>query len=240
MIYGVRYFLIVVYTVLWGTLGSAMAFFDREGRFTCWVARSWIRWVVVTCGVRIQCEGLENFDHERPFVLMTNHQSVFDIAAIVLTLPTEFHFVAKKELAYIPFFGWALAWSGVGVMVDRSNHDRAVASLKAAAERVRGGARVIIFPEGTRSPTGELQAFKSGGFHLAIQAGVPIVPATVSGTLKVTPRRSLRVDSGTIKIVYGKPIETEGLDTDARSALKDRVREAIQAGFDWELQAPAG
>lgn len=240
MIYVFRYLLILVYTVLWGTLASAAAFFDRGGRFTCWVARNWIRWVVVSCGVRIECEGLENFDPGRPFVLMTNHQSVFDIAAIVLTLPTNFHFVSKKELAWIPFFGWALAWSGVGIMVDRSNRSRSVASLRAAAERIRGGANVIIFPEGTRSPTGELQAFKSGGFHLAIQAQVPVVPATVSGTLAITPRKSLRVESGRIKIRYGKPIPTEGLVEKDREALKVHVREAIQAGFDPELQRAGG
>ncbi len=239
MIYLLRYFLIVVYTIIWGTIACVGILFGGGTPLTCWVARNWIGWIVASCGIRIEAEGLQNFDPAAPLVLMTNHQSVFDIAAIVLTLPTDFHFVAKKELARVPFFGWALAGSGVGIMVDRRNRERSVKSLRQAAQRIREGANVIVFPEGTRSPTGELQAFKSGGFHLALQAGVPIVPATVSGSLRITPRGSLRVEPGTIKIVYGKPIPTEGLEVDDRDALKDRVRQAIEAGFDRQMQGPA-
>lgn len=236
MIYVARYALIMVYTIIWGTIAVVgMAFGDRHAH-TCWVARNWIGWVVASCGIKIEAEGLENFDPDEPFVLMTNHQSVFDIAAIVLTLPSDFYFVAKKELARIPFFGWSLAWSGIGIMVDRSNRHHSVASLTAAAEQVRNGAHVIVFPEGTRSPTGALRSFKSGGFHLALQAGVPVLPATVSGSLRITPRGSLRVESGPIKIRYGKPISTEGLVTEDREKLKIQVAEAIRAGFDPDLQ----
>jgi len=101
---------------------------------------------------------------------------------------------------------------------------------------VRRGANVILFPEGSRSPTGELRPFKSGGFHLAIQAGVPVVPATVSGSRRITPKHSLRVESGTVKIVYGKPIPTAGLDIEDREELKRKVREAILAGYDPAFQ----
>ena len=109
--------------------------------------------------------------------------------------------------------------------------------MRRAAERIRGGINVIIFPEGTRSPDGTLQPFKSGGFHLALDAQVPVIPVTVSGSRQLTPKRSLQVRSGTIKVVYGVPIPTVGLTARDRETLKRRVAEAIQAGYDTELQA---
>jgi 1-acyl-sn-glycerol-3-phosphate acyltransferase len=108
--------------------------------------------------------------------------------------------------------------------------------MKRAAERIRTGTNVIIFPEGTRSTSGEMGPFKSGGFHLAIEAGVPILPITVSGTNHITPKGSLRIESGRVRILYGKPLPTAGLDLEARGRLKEEVRRAISAGFDPDLQ----
>jgi len=126
------------------------------------------------------------------------------------------------------------------IIIDRGNNTRAVRSLQAAAARVRGGENVIIFPEGTRSSDAVLHDFKSGGFHLAIQSGVPIVPVTVSGTHRITPRGSLRIESGRVSIRYGKPVPTQGLEVENRNDLKKRVREAILAGYDPLLQPQGG
>lgn len=235
VIYAVRYLLVLLYTIVWGVPATLVGPFDRRGRVVCWIGRQWIRWILASCGIRVEAEGLEHVDRERPQIFMCNHQSVVDIAALVRTLPVDFHFVAKRELGWIPLFGWALA-SSVGIMVDRSNRARAVRTLREGARRVREGANLIIFPEGTRSPTGELGPFKSGGFHLSIEAQVPIVPVTVSGSGHITPKRSLRVESGTVKIVYGKPIATRGLTVDDREELKRRVRASIEAGYDRAFQ----
>jgi 1-acyl-sn-glycerol-3-phosphate acyltransferase len=170
VIYVVRYLLIALYTVIWGLPATLIAPFDRGGRIICWIGRQWCSWIFATCGIRVVVEGLENVDPRQPYVFMNNHQSVADVGALVTTIPVDFGFIAKRELAWIPFFGWALALS-VGIMIDRGNNERAVASLVKASDKVRAGTNVIIFPEGTRSPTGELRAFKSGGFHLAILAG---------------------------------------------------------------------
>jgi 1-acyl-sn-glycerol-3-phosphate acyltransferase len=146
--------------------------------------------------------------------------------------------VAKRELLRVPFFGWALALADQ-VVIDRDDREQAVASLKRAAERIRGGVSVIIFPEGTRSPDARLkpvESFKSGGFHLAIEARVPIVPTTVSGSHHITPKRSLKIRSGVIKVHYGKPIPTAELSIDDRNELKRRVREALLAGYDPAFQ----
>jgi 1-acyl-sn-glycerol-3-phosphate acyltransferase len=231
LIYLLRYGLIVIYTIFWGLLASIVGLFDRSGEFVIWVARHWIGWILESCGVVVECEGLEGLDRSQPYVLMSNHQSVFDIAAIVSTWPESWRFVAKRELTWIPFFGWALAIGG-HVIIDRSRRERAVASLERAARRVREGTNVIIFPEGTRSPSGHLIEFKSGGFHLAIQAGVPVLPIAISGTRHITPKRSLRIESGRVRIHYGKPIPTGGMTPLDRNRLKDLVRAAIEANLD--------
>ncbi len=237
MIYVFRYSLIVLYTVFWGLVCCVAVLFDRSGDFGPWVGRHWVDWIFRTCGIRVVVEGLDHIDPEQPYIFMCNHQSVADIGVLILTLPVSWRFVAKRELLKIPFFGWAVAASRQ-VVIDRGNRPRAVESLKIAAARIRGGVNVIIFPEGTRSETGEMRGFKSGGFHLAIESGAPILPVTVSGSQRITPKRSLRVESGTIKIVYGRPIPTDHLDIEDRHALKETVRKAIAEGYDWSFQAP--
>lgn len=235
MVYVARYLLIVLYTIVWGIPACLVPLFDRSGEGVIWIGRQWARWIFWSCGVSVETEGLENVDPRRPCVFMSNHQSVTDIGAIVVTLPVSWRFVAKRELTWIPLFGWALRLGG-HVIVDRGDHERAVESLRRAAEQIRGGTSVVIFPEGTRSETGEMRAFKSGGFHLALEAQVPIVPITVSGSRRLTPKRSLRIERGRVKVAYGKPIETLGLTVEDRDALKQRVRDAITSGYDWRLQ----
>jgi 1-acyl-sn-glycerol-3-phosphate acyltransferase len=168
---------------------------------------------------------------------MSNHQSLVDIAAIVSTLPRtqSWRFVAKKELARVPIFGQAIVASG-HIIIDRGDRARAVESLRRAAEIIRAGTTVIVFPEGTRSPRGNLRAFKSGPFHLALEAQVPIIPVTVSGSQRITPKGQLIVHRGVVKIVYGKPIPTRGLSLDGRKELAGRVREAIVRGYDVAFQ----
>jgi 1-acyl-sn-glycerol-3-phosphate acyltransferase len=233
--YAIRFALISLYTVFWGI--PAMLVGPFSGEAVVWIGRRWVSWIFRTCGVRVVAEGLENVDRTQAYVFMSNHQSVLDIGALVLTLPVSWRFVAKRELTYVPFFGWALALSDQ-IVIDRGNRASSVRSLRRAAERIRGGVNVIIFPEGTRSLTGRMREFKSGGFHLAIEAQVPILPVTVSGSFDLIPKRSLKVRSGTIKVVYGAPIPTLGLDVDGRHALKQRVREAIERGYDAALQGP--
>ena len=238
MIYVLRYLWIVLCTVLWGTAALAGLVFDRSGEVVIHCGRRWIDWILRGCGIRVEVEGLENVRRDGPQIFMPNHQSALDVAAVIRAIPVSFRFVAKKEVTRIPFIGWA-AIGGGHIIVDRADNAQAVARLKEAAGRIRDGTNVIIFPEGTRSVTGRLRPFKSGGFHLAIQSQVPVVPVSVSGARLLTPKRSLKVRSGRLKVVIGKPIPTRGLTVDDRHALKDRVRDALLAGFDPALQGPA-
>jgi len=235
VIYVVRYVWIVVCTIVWGTAALVSIVIDRSGEGVIWIGRRWIRWILWGCGIRVETRGTENVATGAPQIFMPNHQSALDIAAVIHAIPVSFRFVAKKEILRIPFVGWAAAGGG-HIIVDRSDNTQAVARLKQAAGRIRAGTNVIIFPEGTRSVTGHLRPFKSGGFHLAIQSGVPIVPVSVSGSQRLTPKRSLRVRSGRLVVVIGRPIPTAGLGVEDRQALKERVREALLAGFDPDLQ----
>jgi 1-acyl-sn-glycerol-3-phosphate acyltransferase len=232
-----RLLLVGLYTVIVGVPVIAASPFDREARAVRVLGRIWVRWILRTYGIRVEVEGLENVPARAPVILMSNHQSLLDIAAIIHTLPpsVSWRFVAKKELVRVPIFGWCLVTTGQ-IIVDRGNRERAIASLRRAAERIRGGASVIVFPEGTRSPNGSLRPFKSGPFHLALEAQVPIVPVTVSGSQRITPKGSLTVHPGVVKIVYGKPIPTRGVAIADRARLKARVRAAIAAGYDVAFQ----
>jgi 1-acyl-sn-glycerol-3-phosphate acyltransferase len=232
-----RLLLIGIYTVIIGVPVIALSPFDREARAMRALGRTWIRWILATYGIRVEEEGLANVPARAPVILMSNHQSLIDIAAIVHTLPpsVSWRFVAKRELVRVPIFGWCLVATGQ-IIVDRGNRERAVASLRRAAERIRGGASVIVFPEGTRSPGGSLRPFKSGPFHLALEAQVPIIPVTVSGSQRITPKGSLRVHPGVVKIAFGRPIPTRGVSLEQRAELKARVRAAIAAGYDLAFQ----
>ena len=231
-----QFALIGLYTIVIGVPIIAASFFDG-GRTMLALGRVWARWILATFRVRVDVAGLENVPTHAPIILMSNHQSLADIAAIVSTLPdsVKWRFVAKKELVRVPIFGQALVASG-HIIIDRGNRERAVASLHRAAERIRAGISVIVFPEGARSPDGHLRRFKSGPFHLAVEAQVPIVPITVSGSQHITPKGSLRVHAGRVKIVYGKPIPTRGVAIADRKLLEAQVRDAIARGYDVAYQ----
>jgi 1-acyl-sn-glycerol-3-phosphate acyltransferase len=239
VIYLYRFALIVLSTVIWAGTACVVGLFDRSGEGAVWAARNWVRWILTSCRVEVECDGLESLDPNQPYVFMSNHQSVFDVAAIVSTLPVSFRFVAKRELTWIPIFGWALVL-GRHIIVDRRNRTRSVESLESAARQVRGGTNVIIFPEGTRSATGSLGEFKSGGFHLAIRAGVPVFPIAISGSRRIAAAKSLRVESGRIRVSYGSPIPTATFTMADRNELKKLARAAIASGIDPDFPRAPG
>jgi 1-acyl-sn-glycerol-3-phosphate acyltransferase len=237
LIYVLRYLWVVLCTTFWGTVALPTMLLDRSGEGVIWIGRRWIRWILRGCRIEVETRGAGNVDPAHPQIFMPNHQSALDVAAVLVALPVSFRFVAKKEITRIPFIGWA-AIGGGHIIVDRGDNAQAVARLKQAVSRIRTGTNVVIFPEGTRSVSGRLRPFKSGGFHLAIQSGVPIVPVTVSGSWRLTPKRSLKLRSGRLVVTIGKPIATAGLGVDDRERLKARVRDALLAGFDPALQEP--
>ena len=161
-------------------------------------------------------------------VYASNHSSMFDIWALSLVLPGSTRFVAKAELARIPVMGPAMLRAG-HVTIDRFNRKRAFEAYDRAATTIKSGISTIVFPEGTRSRTGELLPFKNAPFGLAIAAQVPIVPVYVHNTFQIMPKGAWRLRRLPIRIRIGAPIPTAGMTLDDREALRDRVRAAIEA-----------
>jgi 1-acyl-sn-glycerol-3-phosphate acyltransferase len=187
----------------------------RDERAAYRVCQVWARLNLLASGVRVKTRRLASLDPSSAYVFMSNHRSQFDILALVTALPEfQLRWVAKKELERVPVFGWALRNAG-HIIIDRSNHEQAVASLGAAREKMARGVSVMIFPEGTRAlPDEDLLPFKKGGFMLALETGFPIVPVAVRGSADVLPSHSWRARSGTIDVVVGGPIVVEGVDRD--------------------------
>lgn len=200
----------------------------HRGGFYDWVHHAWSRTMLALSGVAVETRGLESVELGRPQVFASNHQSWYDVLSIAAVLPKRYRFVAKKELERVPFFG--PAWKAAGhVSVDRTNTQSAIASLDEAGRRIKEDASsIVIFPEGTRSATGELLPFKKGGIMLALRAGVDIVPVYVQGSREVLPRDGWRVTPGRIIVRFGTAIPTAGLSARDRDALVAQVREAIE------------
>ncbi len=200
-----------------------------KGRVFLVVSKVYSRIVLRAFGIRVAASGLENIDPARPYVFMSNHLSHADSPALALVIPQPLHWVFKKELARIPVFGWALLACGQ-IMVDRSDPDRSRATLAEALAGLSGNSSVMIYPEGTRSRDGALQPFKKGGFWMAVQAGLPIVPVRVSGTREIVAAGSLAVKPGTARVELFPSVETRGRTPDDIPELMARVREAMASG----------
>lgn len=204
--------------------------FDRKGRIIHNYARTWGWLIIKSSGVSVVVSGVDRLERGKPHILMANHQGAYDIFALLAYLPVHFKWLAKEKLFKIPVFGWAMGAAGY-ISIDRKGKKKALESLENAVAKVRQGASVLVFPEGTRSPDGKIHPFKKGGFALAIKAGVPIVPISIRGSREVLPRSSLRVRPGKIEITIGKQIPTDHRTMADRGVLMEEVREAIESTF---------
>jgi 1-acyl-sn-glycerol-3-phosphate acyltransferase len=209
-------------------MGLVLRLFDSSGDRVLDLARAWSGWVTSFAGVKIVVENRANLVPDRPYVFMANHASSLDIWAVFVAIPRRIRLIAKKQLARIPFFGWVM-WAGRFIFIDRKNGVAARRSIEVAGQRIHDGDSVLLFPEGTRTRDGTLGPFKKGGFHLALKAGVPIVPVALRGTRELMPRGSLLLRSGTMTVVIGDPIPTQGLSDEDRANLGERVRSVVEA-----------
>jgi 1-acyl-sn-glycerol-3-phosphate acyltransferase len=224
------WFCIVVATLALGFLAFITYPFDRKGEVVHRYARLWGRVALWANRVRVSVEGVEDLKGDGPYIFMSNHQGSYDIFALLGYLPFQFKWLAKKELFSIPFFGWTMAAAGY-ISIDREGTRETVEAMNKAAERIRDGMSVVIFPEGSRSPDGKIQDFKKGGFTLAIKSKVPIVPLAITGSREIMPKQRLTAASGEIKIRVSRPIETIRYSMKDRKDLMEKVKEMILKNF---------
>jgi 1-acyl-sn-glycerol-3-phosphate acyltransferase len=183
------------------------------------------------CAIPLTLRGWDRMpevirEGRQPVIFMSNHESQMDPPVLIAALPLPAVYIAKQELKYLPFIGWA-AWAAGVIFIDRRDRERALRSIHAAALQIRGGKSVVIFPEGTRSRTGELLPFKKGGFALALDAGVPIIPIATVGGFQVLPRGTLRFRPGRYLVLVGEPVNPA--DHPDRESLMAAVRTQIEA-----------
>lgn len=226
-----------VYTIVLGTLSLASSLFDARGYFAHWCARTWARLILGTTGVSVRTEGLEHVEPNGSYVFVSNHQSHYDTAVLFATLPHQLRIIAKESLGNLPFVGWHLRRTG-HILVDRRRPDRS-AIFRWAERLLAQGLSLIVYPEGTRSPNGVVQRFKPGSFQIALQAGLPVVPISISGTRQVLRKGDLAARPGIVRLVLHPPIETRGLGEADPREFAERVRKIIAPSVSPSGTAPA-
>jgi len=218
--------LILLSTIVLGTLSLIASIFDGSGNTQHRLARIWARSLLVFSFIRVRAEGLENIDPRGHYVLVSNHQSLMDIPALLAYLPLQFRFFAKKALYQIPFIGTHLNRAG-HLPVDRSNPRNSLKSMIEGA-RIVGERKisVLLFPEGGRAPKG-LREFSEGAAYIAIKTGAPLLPMALSGMREKLPMGSIHIRSGRVALRVGPPIQTVGMKPADRDELTRRLYEEV-------------
>ena len=218
-------------TAFFGVIAIVISFFTRTGNPVHIIARIWAQSILMVSRVHVSVKGLSNIEPGKSYIYMANHQSNFDIPVLLGYLPVQFRWLAKAELFKIPVFGRAMLGAGY-VKIDRFNQESAFESINEVARKMKDGVSVMIFPEGTRSKDGSIRPFKKGGFVMAVDSGVPIVPVVIRGTWPIMAKSSLRINRGEVEMALAKPIDTIGYSRETKEDLMERVRTAICQGFN--------
>lgn len=217
-----------VTTVVLGLVAVLLSLFDSSGNLPHLVARLWGKIQVHVTGTNVSVQGIGNLDRGKHYILVSNHQSNFDIFTLLGFLPIQFRWIAKAELFRIPFLGWAMSRIGY-ISIERESPKKAYRSMLLAAEKIHSGVSVMIFPEGTRSPDGKLQPFKKGVFLIALKSQAPILPITIRGTRQILPKGEWRIHPGNVEIIIDPPIETAGISSAVEEEISARVRSILLA-----------
>jgi 1-acyl-sn-glycerol-3-phosphate acyltransferase len=219
--------LIWLYTLGMGLLALPGGLFDRSGRRLHWFSSAWSKLIMKTIFSPVTVTGLVNIDTSKPHVYAVNHGSALDIPVIYANLPFQFRIAFKKELLSYPVVGWQLKRSGQ-VCIDQQNPSHSVSSIRAALKGLKAGLPLVIFPEGGRTPDGEIKPFLSGAFFLAIKAQVDVVPVALVGTYELLPMNTYHIKSRPLEMRVGAPISTAGLKGRDMQKLSARVQKAVE------------
>ena len=209
----------------------AIAIFSSTSPLIDPLIRFWARSILRAAGIQLETENLDRIEPNRRYILVANHTSYLDIPCIYAAIPQPIRFLAKISLFKIPIFGWALGRAGF-IPIDRKNRRTAVKSFDLAAERIRKGNTIVVFPEEGRSATREMRPFQRGGFLLAIKSEQPIVPLAIDGMFDVLPVGAKRVKPGRVVVRVGTPIATADVTVREKERLAQESRGQILAMLD--------
>ena len=219
--------LLFLVTGVCGTAALLISLVDRTGRVQHRIARLWARIAVRVSLSKLTIEGAVNFLKHPVAVYASNHTSYMDTPVVFAALPFQFRILAKKDLWSMPFIGWYLKRSGQ-MPIDTENPHATLSSLGEGVKALRSGMPLFVFPEGSRTPTGELLPFLSGAAFLAIRAQVPLVPIALSGVYDLLPIHTHHLYPSKLTLRAGEPIETKGMTVRQTGELTERLRAAIQ------------
>ena len=219
--------LIWLYTLVMGLVALPGGMFDRSGRRLHWFSGTWSWLIMKTIFSPVKVTGLDKIDTSKPHVYASNHASALDIPVLYVNLPFQFRIAFKKELLAYPVVGWQLKRSGQ-VCIDQQNPSHSISSIRAALKGLKEGLPLVIFPEGGRTPDGEIKPFLSGAFFLAIKAQVDIVPVALVGTYELLPMNTYHIKSRPLEMRVGEPISTVGLKGHDLQALSAKVQKAVE------------
>ena len=191
----------------------------------------WARFNSFITPMLVTVTGRENIDKKQSYVVVSNHQSHYDIFVLYGWLGVDFKWVMKKELRKIPFLGYACDTLG-HIYIDRSDSKSALASLQEAKTKIKDGTSVIFFPEGTRNATDEMLPFKKGAFQMALDLGVPVLPVSILNTKKILPPKTLKLFPGRARLIIHEPIPVVGYTKENLKDLMSETRQVIQSGLD--------
>lgn len=224
----VQIILICIWSAICGVIGILLMLITQNGGWVHLVSGKylWSPFICAITGVRVVIHGREKIDKKTAAIYVANHTSHFDMVGLSRVMPIGLFFIAKKELARVPFMGQYMYMVG-HIFVDRKNKVLAMQSMQKAAKKIKDGKNVISFPEGTRSKTGKLQLFKRGAFIIAKEGQVSIQPIAIKGAYKILPSGSFAIRPGIIHIYVGERIQSESFTNKTAEELADYARNAI-------------
>ena len=218
--------MLLVSTTVMGVASLLSSFFDGRGVAQHKIASAWGRQLLALFGVDMRVVGAENLDPNQHYVFVSNHFSLIDTPVMFASMPRPFRILAHYELWKIPFIGWHLKRAG-HLPVNREDPREAVKNIAAAAEKIKSGYSILLFPEGGRTRGETMRPFKPGAAYIAIQAGVRIVPMALLGTRKILAPGSTHLRPGPVELRIGKPVPTEALNRREGKKLIERIKQEI-------------
>jgi 1-acyl-sn-glycerol-3-phosphate acyltransferase len=219
--------LIWFYTLVLGLAALPGGLFDRTGRRLHWFSRAWSWLIMKTILSPVMVTGLDKIDTSKPHVYAVNHASALDIPVLYVYLPFQFRIVFKKELLSYPVVGWQLKRSGQ-VCIDQQKPTNSIAAIRSAVKSLKAGMPLVIYPEGGRTPDGEIKPFLPGAFFLALKAQVDIVPIALVGTYELLPMNTYHIKCRPLEMRVGEPISTAGLTMRDMEAVSAKVKKAME------------